>query len=88
MAMAAKFARNAISALPSGTKSPLTSCMRQMMTDLPDSRRFCPRPGKEAKGRGAGHAAVYMYLWKWESPAFDGKFGRRARDGCTRFISQ
>ena len=44
----------------------------QMMTDS-GFRRFA-HAQVEAKA-ARGHAPAYMYLWKWTSPAFDGKFG-------------
>jgi para-nitrobenzyl esterase len=44
----------------------------QMMTDS-GFRRFAHAQAEAKAARG--HAPVYMYLWEWESPAFDGKFG-------------
>jgi para-nitrobenzyl esterase len=44
----------------------------EMMTDS-GFRRFAHAQAEAKAARG--HAPVYMYLWEWPSPAFDGKFG-------------
>jgi para-nitrobenzyl esterase len=44
----------------------------QMMTDS-GFRRFAYAQAEAKAARGL--APVYMYLWEWTSPAFDGKFG-------------
>jgi len=44
----------------------------EMMTDS-GFRRFAHGQAEAKAARG--HAPVYMYLWEWTSPAFDGKFG-------------
>jgi para-nitrobenzyl esterase len=44
----------------------------QMMTDA--SFRFCAYTQAERRAARGG-APVYMYLWEWPSPSFDGKLG-------------
>jgi para-nitrobenzyl esterase len=44
----------------------------QMLTDA--SFRFCAYTQAERKAAQGG-APVYMYLWEWPSPSFDGKLG-------------
>jgi para-nitrobenzyl esterase len=44
----------------------------QMVTDA--SFRFCACTQAERKA-AQGRAPVYMYLWEWPSPSFDGKLG-------------
>jgi para-nitrobenzyl esterase len=44
----------------------------QMMSDS-GFRRFAHAQAEAKAARG--QAPVYMYLWEWQSPAYDGKFG-------------